>query len=394
MRYLGDFSAGSVVKFAFNTRDSSAALVAMTGSPAVSVYKHGSTTESTSGVTLTQSFDSRTGLHTVAIDTSADGTFYATANEFYVVLTTGTVDGVSQVGTVLAQFSIGNRGSGGGLDAAGVRSAIGLASANLDTQLSGINTNVDDAETAVLAKLPSALVGGKMDSNVSAWRGTTPGNLDSNSYLPANLAAINGSTARALTFATDLDNNTLGAVKLKTDNLPSDPADASDITASFSSIASTLATIAAYIDTEVAAIKAKTDNLPASPASEATVSAIDTKLGTPAGASVSADIAAAKADTAAILLDTGTDGVVVASDSKTGYALSATGLDALSIAGPSGPATTFRQMVVQLWKRFFGKVEYDKENGTIKTYEDATVITTQTATTEEGTGNQSQGAAS
>jgi len=36
-----------------------------------------------------------------------------------------------------------------------------------------------------------------------------------------------------------------------------------------------------------------------------------TRLGAPVGASVSADVAAAKADTAAILLDTGTDGVVL-----------------------------------------------------------------------------------
>jgi len=56
------------------------------------------------------------------------------------------------------------------------------------------------------------------------------------------------------------------AIKLKTDNLPSDPADASDIAASFSTVNSTLATMGGYIDTEVAAIKAKTDNLPASPA--------------------------------------------------------------------------------------------------------------------------------
>jgi hypothetical protein len=62
------------------------------------------------------------------------------------------------------------------------------------------------------------------------------------------------------------DNTSITAIKAKTDNLPSDPADASDVAASFSSIAATLATIAAYIDTEVAAIKAKTDNLPATPA--------------------------------------------------------------------------------------------------------------------------------
>lgn len=51
------------------------------------------------------------------------------------------------------------------------------------------------------------------------------------------------------------------------------------------------------------------------------------RLGAPAGASVSADIAAVKSDTAATLADTGTDGVVVAAASKTGYRLSATGVD-------------------------------------------------------------------
>lgn len=45
-------------------------------------------------------------------------------------------------------------GSGGGLDAAGVRAAIGLASANLDTQLSAIDTVVDALDTSV-ADLPT-----------------------------------------------------------------------------------------------------------------------------------------------------------------------------------------------------------------------------------------------
>lgn len=56
------------------------------------------------------------------------------------------------------------------------------------------------------------------------------------------------------------------AIKAKTDNLPGDPADASDIAASFGTVNSTLATIAGYLDTEVTAIKAKTDLIPASPA--------------------------------------------------------------------------------------------------------------------------------
>jgi hypothetical protein len=43
-----------------------------------------------------------------------------------------------------------------------------------------------------------------------------------------------------------------------------------------------------------------------------------------AGTDISADVAAVKVDTAATLLDTGTDGVVVAAASKTGYTLTAT----------------------------------------------------------------------
>jgi hypothetical protein len=96
------------------------------------------------------------------------------------------------------------------LDAAGVRGAVGLASANLDTQLS----TIDD-------------------------------------FLDTEIAAI----------------------KAKTDNLPSDPADASDIASAFSTVNGKLdtiddfldtevAAILAAVDTEVAAIKAKTDNLP------------------------------------------------------------------------------------------------------------------------------------
>lgn len=62
----------------------------------------------------------------------------------------------------------------------------------------------------------------------------------------------------------------IDAIKAKTDNLPTDPADASDIDAQLATIAGYLdteiAAILAAVDTEVAAIKAKTDNLPASPA--------------------------------------------------------------------------------------------------------------------------------
>lgn len=127
------------------------------------------------------------------------------------------------------------------LDAAGIRSATGLASANLDTQLSGINSKTTN--------LPSD---------------------------PADASDIAGSfstvNSTLETIAAYIDTE-VAAIKAKTDNLPSDPADASDIAASFTSLASTLSTIAGYIDTEVAAIKAKTDNLPSDPADASDVAA-------------------------------------------------------------------------------------------------------------------------
>jgi hypothetical protein len=79
----------------------------------------------------------------------------------------------------------------------------------------------------------------------------------------ARLGAPSGASVSADVAAIKSDS---AAIKLKTDNLPSDPADASDIVASFSTVNSSLSTIAGYIDTEVAAIKAKTDNLPLAPA--------------------------------------------------------------------------------------------------------------------------------
>lgn len=73
------------------------------------------------------------------------------------------------------------------------------------------------------------------------------------------------------------------AIQAKTDNLPADPADDSDIDAQ-------LATIAGYLDTEIAAIKTVTDALP------------------DAGA-----LTTITSNIALILADTGTDGVVISS---------------------------------------------------------------------------------
>lgn len=98
----------------------------------------------------------------------------------------------------------------------------------------------------------------------------------------ANATQVAGQTANAavaVTFPASIANEaTSSAIKAKTDNLPTDPADESNTQAGFTSVSSLLTTIAGYIDTEVAAIKAKTDNLPSDPASATAVAAINTQL--------------------------------------------------------------------------------------------------------------------
>jgi hypothetical protein len=102
-------------------------------------------------------------------------------------------------------------GGGGGLDAAGVRAAIGLASANLDTQLTAIDDYVDTEVAAILVDT-----------------GTTLDDLVDD--LETRLTA---------TRAGYLDNLSAGAVAQ----------------------ASALTTVAGYLDTEVAAILADTNEV-------------------------------------------------------------------------------------------------------------------------------------
>lgn len=105
---LGDFTPGKTIPGKFNTHKADGTPITLAGTPALSVYKD-STTESTAGVTLTVDYDARTGLHRYSIDTGADGTFYAAGNDFQIVITTGTVDSISVVGTVVGSFSLSNR---------------------------------------------------------------------------------------------------------------------------------------------------------------------------------------------------------------------------------------------------------------------------------------------
>ncbi len=80
----------------------------------------------------------------------------------------------------------------------------------------------------------------------------------------------------------------------------------------------------------------------------------------------------------------------VSTDSSGRVELAATGLDAITATRPSGVATTFPQMVVQLFYRFFGKSTLTATQ--LKTYaaNGSTVVTTQTVSDDATTQTQGE----
>lgn len=105
--YLEDYNLSSTVDFNFTTRING--VPTTLAGATVSVYKGSSTTQTTTGVTLTVDFDGITGLNHVTIDLSSDGSFYSAGNDFCVIITAGTVSGNLVAGEVVAHFSIKNR---------------------------------------------------------------------------------------------------------------------------------------------------------------------------------------------------------------------------------------------------------------------------------------------
>lgn len=77
---------------------------------------------------------------------------------------------------------------------------------------------------------------------------------------------------------------------------------------------------------------------------------------------------------------------------KTGFSLAATGLDSITVTEPTTLATTFPQMVVQTFRRFFYKVTQTATE--MKTFKNngSSVVTTQTLSDDDTT--QTQGKAS
>lgn len=106
--YLGDYLDGKTVHGKWNSFAVAGESVTRATNGEVRAYKNNSTSYTTTGITDTEDFNSLTGVHHFAIDTSASTAFYTPAADYQVVLAGSTIDGKA-INACLGHFSIRNR---------------------------------------------------------------------------------------------------------------------------------------------------------------------------------------------------------------------------------------------------------------------------------------------
>ena len=118
----------------------------LAGSPIVSAYEDASITQITAGITLGVDHDSVVGLNLLTIvATGANG--YETGKDYSMVITTGTVGGVSVVGEVVGEFSLDLSAALKAVDALNDVAATDIVSAGAITTSSGAVSTVTTCTT-------------------------------------------------------------------------------------------------------------------------------------------------------------------------------------------------------------------------------------------------------
>lgn len=261
MQHLGDFRINDYVTFGVQLhRFSSGAVYAPTGNVTYTFYEDNSTSGAPTGGNLAQ-LNSKTGLYSARVQLTTAAGFEA--GKDYFIHVEATVDGVAAA--ELFMFRVV------GVPTVDVVQIGGDAQSATD-----LKDFADDGYDPSTNKVQGVV----LTDTVTTYTGNTPQTGDAYAKVDTEIATIISDIA---TLATYVDTE-VAAIKAKTDNLPADPADASDIAASLATITgyidTEVAAILAAVDTEVAAIKAKTDNLPADPADASDIATSFTTLTT------------------------------------------------------------------------------------------------------------------
>jgi len=231
MMYLGDILEDAIIYFCWSSNGADGESITLATNGTISVYKNDDTTQSTAGITPLEDFDSVTGVHNVKIDTSADA-FYQTAKDYTIILSGATIDGQT-VNAVLGHFSIENRNT-----KANVVSLNGGAQSLLD-----LKDFADDGYDPSTNKVQGVV----LTDTLTTYTGNTPQTGDA--YAIVNSGTHGNAALKTLIDTVD---TVVDAIKVKTDALPSDPADASVV-------AGQIAAVQAVVDALATAVAALND---------------------------------------------------------------------------------------------------------------------------------------
>ena len=159
---MRDITLAETIYILFTTRAFATGIpTVLAGSPVVSAYENEGLTQITAGITLGVDHDGVVGLNLLTIvATGANG--YEAGKDYGLVITVGTVGGVSVVGEAVGEFTIGRSAAATDL----ANGTDGLGAIKAETALI-----VEDTGTTIPALLPAALVGGRIDANVGAVSG-------------------------------------------------------------------------------------------------------------------------------------------------------------------------------------------------------------------------------
>lgn len=140
---MTDYSINDTIYSMFTTRAFATGVpTVLSGSPVVSAYENDGTAQITAGITLGISHDGVAGMNLLTINATT-GNGFEIGKDYNLIISTGTVGGVSVVGEVVGSFSIER--SAAVADIAGLNdiAATDIVSAGAITTLSGAVVNVD-----------------------------------------------------------------------------------------------------------------------------------------------------------------------------------------------------------------------------------------------------------
>jgi hypothetical protein len=144
---MRDITLAETIYPKFTTRAFASGIPAvLAGTPVISAYENDSVTQITAGITLGVDHDSVVGLNMITVvATGANG--FEAGKEYQLVITTGTVGGVSVVGEIVGEFTIDSSAALKAVDLLNDVAATDIVSAGAITTSSGAVSSVTTVAT-------------------------------------------------------------------------------------------------------------------------------------------------------------------------------------------------------------------------------------------------------